>query len=130
MSRSGFSLGFIPPATELFFQPASSHRFTNASLHFFYHTRRGPSLYNSTPCRLALVTNETIAALPNSSSGFDIPPEQYLHEYPNAKYCVVIRGDNPNSRALLWAVKVGCIPVVVSNLLEAYGPSLKSTVSL
>ena len=39
-------------------------------------------------------------------------------------------GDTPNSRAFLSAVKVGCIPVVVSDAYPWYAPSLSSTLNI
>jgi hypothetical protein len=130
MSRSGFSLGFIPPDNEVPVLPASYDKFRNATVDIFYRTRRGPSVNNSTQFRHALVTNETIAALPGSSIGFDVPEEQWQREYPDSKFCYIIRGDNPTSRALNRAVSVGCIPIIVSDVLEAYSPTLKSSAIL
>ena len=131
MSRYGFSMGWIPPNDEAVFAAASFEKYQNSSIDFFYRTRRETSMFNSTPFRHALLTNETIRALSGSSSiGLDISKKQWLRDYSNTKYCFVIRGDTPSSRALLRAVKVGCVPIIVSDLLDSYGPSLKSSVSV
>jgi hypothetical protein len=137
MSRSGFAMGLYSPFSKDVYSPgflplmlASYCKFLNTTVDFFYRTRTAGSLNNSTRFRHALVTNETIDALPKSSIGFDIEKEQWEREYPWSKYCFVIRGDSPHSRALLRSVRVGCIPVIVSDFYPYFSPTLRQSISM
>lgn len=130
MSRSAFSTGFVPQIGHLPLLKPSYERFINSSLFLFYHTRVEPSFCNSTIFRKALVEESIMKALPNSSLGFDMNPHEWLQEYTNSRFCMVIRGDNPTSRAHLRTVKVGCIPVIVSDMLPYYAPAFKSTINV
>ena len=65
-----------------------------------------------------------------SSVGFDIDPAEWKRRFADSKFCLVVRGDNPGSRALLRAIRVGCLPVVASNLYPRYAPSLKHTLDM
>lgn len=110
---------------------ASMEKWRNASNFVFYHTRTTPSLYNSTIYRHAPVTNVTLSNLPKSSIGWDIASnEQWLKEYVDSKFCLVIRGDSPHSKAFIRSVRVGCIPVVVADSLPIFAPVLKSTLNM
>jgi hypothetical protein len=133
MSRSSASIGFLTQ-NEFPFRPASYEKFQNSSIGVFYHSRVQLSLFNSTPYRHALLSNSTerevARALPTSSFGFDLPANEWLEKYTSSRFCMVIRGDNPTSRAHLRAVKVGCIPIVVSDMLPYYAPTLKSSISI
>ena len=129
MSRSSFSLNSIPLA-KFPFTPASLAKYRNSTWDCFYHSRREPSMFNSTPYRHALLNTTVVKALPGSSIGFDIHPNQWMEHFQSSRFCLVIRGDSPMSRAHLRAVKVGCIPVIVSNLLEYYSPTFKSSIAM
>jgi hypothetical protein len=126
MSRSSFSLNSIPLAN-FPYSPASLAKFRNSTWDCFYHSRTEPSMFNSTPYRHALLNATVIEALPGSSIGFDIDAHQWMEHFQSSRFCFVIRGDTPMSRSQLRAVKAGCIPVIVSNLLEYYSPTLKRT---
>lgn len=112
---------------------------------FFYHTTKEPSRCESTSFRQALVKEEDDDTSDNhavfssewsndysstSSIGFDIPAAQWRHDLTHAKYCLVIRGDTPGSRALFRAIRAGCLPVIVSDALEAYAPLFRSWLRL
>jgi hypothetical protein len=129
MSRSSFSLNSIPLA-KFPYTRASLAKFRNATWDCFYHSRREPSMFNSTPYRHALLNLTVVKALPGSSIGFDIHPNQWMEHFQSSRFCLVIRGDSPMSRAHLRAVKVGCIPVIVSDLLEYYSPTFKSSIAM
>jgi hypothetical protein len=64
-----------------------------------------------------------------ASIGLDIPPSQWLNEFAQSQFCLVIRGDTPHSHSLLRAVRVGCIPVIVSDFYYI-APTLKSSLNL
>ncbi len=127
MSRSSFSLNFIPLPSFPFIR-ASMEKFRNASWDFFYYSRIEPSMFNSTPYRHALFNDTIRNALPGSSIGIRIRPYLWMEHFLSSRFCLVVRGDNPLSRSQLRAVKVGCIPVIVSNLLEYYAPIFKSSI--
>jgi Exostosin family len=129
MSRSTFSMNLIPLPT-FPFVPASLEKFQTASWDCFYHSRQEPSLNNSTHYRHALLNETRIQALPRCSLGFDIPPNLWLQRFQSSRFCLVIRGDDPMSRSLLRAVKVGCIPVIISDLFEYYAPTFKRSIAV
>ena len=115
---------------------ASYAKYEQSKYVYFYHSREESSTHNSTIFRHAPMEQipshgrEETTTYQNSSIGYDIAPEDWLDHYSNAKLClVVIRGDNPISRALLRSIRVGCIPVVISNLYPKYAPTLKSTLN-
>ena len=66
----------------------------------------------------------------NSSIGYGLPPDEWLREFSSSKFCAAIRGDTPHTHALLNAVKVGCIPVVISDFYPMYAPSFPSTLKM
>ncbi|KAL9182120.1 hypothetical protein ACHAXT_012772 [Thalassiosira profunda] len=136
MMAYGFSVGLMegPQGVEL--RPATYEKFAEAEWTFFYHTRPLPSACNSTVFRHAPIVRPPIDGTPeadtyNSSSiGFDIDPKDWNYRYPRSKFCLVVRGDNPISRALLRSIRVGCLPMVVSDLYPRYAPSYKSTLNM
>ena len=129
MSRSSFSLNSIPLA-KFPYTRASLAKFRNSTWDCFYHSRTTTFLYNSTPYRHALLNDTVLKALPGSSIGFDIHPRQWMEHFQSSRFCLVIRGDSPMSKSQLRAVKAGCIPVIVSNLLEYYSPTFKSSIAM
>jgi len=111
--------------------PASIEKWKNASNFVFYHTRTTPSFFNSTIYRHVAVTNISISNLPKSSIGWDMSSnEQWLKEYVDSKFCLVIRGDSPHSAAFIRSIRVGCIPVIVADCLPIFAPVLKSTLHM
>jgi len=54
------------------------------------------------------------------SIGFDIPHKQWIKEFTDAKFCLIIRGDTAGSRALFRAIRAGCMPLIVSDILPVY----------
>ena len=129
MSRYGFSIGLLAELSLPFIKASYTDKFQHADHMVFYHTRVNASFYNSTPFRHAPLQ----ITLPNSfrnSIGFDLNQTMWLKEFINSKYCLAIRGDTPHTHALIRAVKVGCIPVVVSDYYPLYAPTFVSTVDM
>ena len=126
--KYAFSIGLVA-GSSLPVIPASYERFETMTYTLFYHTRTQPSVYGSTPYRLAPLNN--ITTLPyNASIGYDLPPDRWLARMTSSKFCLVIRGDTPNSHALLRAVKVGCIPVIVCDYYPIFSPTFKTSLSI
>jgi hypothetical protein len=76
-----------------------------------------------------VVLNQLLATT-NSSIGYGLPPDDWLREYSSSQFCLAIRGDTPHTHALLNAVKVGCIPVVISDFYPLFAPSFPSTLNM
>jgi hypothetical protein len=125
VTHSGFSLG-LGAGRGVPFLAASWERFQQASNLIFYQTRREPSLFRSTRFRHAPLS----VTIPNSSIGLGLNATDWLKEMKDSKFCLAIRGDTPHTHALMRAVKVGCIPVIISDYYPIYAPTLKSTLSM
>lgn len=54
------------------------------------------------------------------SIGFDIPPDKWLERFIDSKFCLIIRGDQPGSRSLNRAIRAGCMPLIVSDVLPVF----------
>lgn len=126
MSNQTFSIGLVAgPSLPVI--PASYERFERMTYTLFYHTRTAPSDNGSTPYRWAPIN----VTLPYKASiGYEIAPEQWIQQFTSSKFCLVIRGDTPNSHALLRAVKVGCIPVVVCDYYTLFSPTFKTSLNI
>lgn len=131
VNRASISMGASPNLESMPLKLASTKRFYNSSNLVFYHSRRSPSVNNSTIFRQSPITNITFSNHPKSSIGFEIENATiWQSEFLDSKFCLVIRGDEPNSRALWRALRVGCIPVIISNLLPIYSPMMKNTLNM
>jgi len=131
-SRKGWSMSFAGAAStkHLELRSVSYEDWTNRSIHFFYHTRTTTSLNNSTRFRWAPCQDETRSRLPSPSSvGYTILRQQWKSDFANAKFCLAIRGDNPNSRSIFRAIRHGCIPVIISKMLKYFAPIYRSMIS-
>ena len=130
----GFSFGLMDDHNVPLQKPSYS-KYKKSDWIFFYHSRRPPSFFNSTVYRHApmtrLPTNGTEEQLTfqNSSIGFDINREDWIDRIGKSKFCLVIRGDDPMSRSFTRAIRIGCIPVVISDLFHVYAPPFKSTLN-
>ena len=126
------AFGMNNSAAELI--PATMEKFQKASNFIFYHSRPTWSWNNSTIYRQAPIKNITQDAngtiFPKSSIGFDIKRDQWLRDYKDSKFCLVVRGDNPGSHALWRSIRMGCIPVIAADALPVWGPILKSTINM
>jgi hypothetical protein len=121
-----FSLGHLAGAY-LPLIPATYEKFLQMEYTLFYHTRTAPFKNRSTPYRWAPL-NVTLPY--NASIGYDIPKDLWLERFTSSKFCLVFRGDDPLSHALLRAVKVGCIPVVISDYMPIIAPTFKTSMDM
>ena len=141
MSRYGFSLGLLAEPSLPYIKASYNHTLARSNV-VFYRTRVNASFYNSTQYRHApilLLNNNNNnnnnnsqqsqqSRLPQPSCvGFDMNATEWLQEFTNSKFCLAIRGDTPHTHALIRAVKVGCIPVVISDHYPMYAPTFAST---
>ena len=153
----GFSISWMGAATDA--APSNIARDSHAaltlpvlvyekSLHVFYQTRTTTSLNNSTIFRHAINydleetaaaaaaaaknndTNTTTTLPQPLSVGWGLPAAEWWQAFRQARFCLVIRGDNPASRALWRSIQHGCIPVVVSDFLPYYSPVFRSLVQM
>jgi hypothetical protein len=156
MSRYGFSLGLLAEPLLPYVEASYNHTLSRSNF-LFYRTRPEPSFHNSTPYRhapLKLLEHTEQHNNSNSSNnnkqqntssqsqsqqsrlpqpsciGFDMNATEWLQEFTNSKYCLAIRGDTPHTHALIRAVKVGCIPVVISDYYPVYAPTFVSTLDM
>lgn len=133
ISSRMFSIGLQQGDEELPIQEATYSKFQSCNYTFFYHSRTDKSARDSTKYRHAPITGmdpwEDTDILRQSSIGFDIEPQEWKYAYLNSKFCLVIRGDNPQSNAFLRAIRVGCIPVVVSDYFARYAPMFRDTLN-
>jgi len=131
MSHHSFSIGIGNFAEDFPITPASITKFQGSKHFIFYNTVSSSSFYNSTRFRHAPVLDVNLTALPYSSIQMDpLSKEEWLSRYSDSKFCLAIRGDNPQSHALLRSVRAGCIPVVISDLWSQYAPCLKSSLQI
>ncbi|KAL7465678.1 hypothetical protein ACHAXS_006000 [Conticribra weissflogii] len=95
---------------------------------FFLRTPLRESVFNSTRYRHALFgsshngTEEAKRLVQPSVVGQNVDKQQWRYEIMNSKYCLVIRGDNPSSRSLYTSIRIGCLPVIISDSLPFYQP--------
>mmetsp|Transcript_10661 Transcript_10661/g.16224 ORF Transcript_10661/g.16224 Transcript_10661/m.16224 type:complete len:496 (-) Transcript_10661:237-1724(-) len=112
------------------YQAATLENWNKKKFWFFYHTRESASSCSSTAIRHAFFSNSTKPTLLEHqpvSIGMGLPYEEWKQTYENSKFCLVLRGDNPGSRALLRSVRNGCIPLIVSDPLPFYQPLYERT---
>jgi hypothetical protein len=60
--------------------------------------------------------------------GYQVSNAQWLKEISSSKFCLIVRGDNPSSRSFFTSIRVGCVPVIVSNSLPHYQPLFRSLI--
>lgn len=128
LSQRGFSIGLLPSAS-LPYIPATYEKFQTSKNFIFYHTRVEPSAYQSTPYRMAPL-NVADQILYTSSIGLGLPPEKWWEEFRDSQFCLAVRGDTPHTHALMNAVKLGCIPVVISDFYPRYAPTFVSSLNM
>uniref|UniRef100_A0A6U5KUZ3 Exostosin GT47 domain-containing protein n=1 Tax=Grammatophora oceanica TaxID=210454 RepID=A0A6U5KUZ3_9STRA len=128
ISKSTFSIGLLP-AQDIPYIEASYDKWRQSSNFIFYWTKTF-FVRESTPIRVAPLDEKVIKGLPKSSIGNNAEYEEWATNFKDSKYCLVIRGDTPHSHALLRSVKVGCIPVVISDTYPTYAPPFKSSLEM
>uniref|UniRef100_A0A7S3Q241 Exostosin GT47 domain-containing protein n=1 Tax=Chaetoceros debilis TaxID=122233 RepID=A0A7S3Q241_9STRA len=131
LSRRSVSVGLGANNNSLKLCLASVDKFHNSSNFVFYQSQTGPSVNNSTIYRHAPMTIvQDNGSFPKSSIGWGLVPEAWHSEFTSSKFCLNIRGDSSHSHALWRSIRVGCIPVIVSNQLPVYAPMFKSTLNM
>jgi hypothetical protein len=132
----GFSIGFRSNPGDLEIITPTYEKFIESELIYFYHIRESEFYCNSTIFRRAPIENLPLNGTAEyntyiqSSVGYDINKTEWAYNYQHSKLCLVVRGDDPLSSALLRSIRVGCLPVVASNLYPLYGPAFKSILNM
>lgn len=127
ITRAGYSVGagletYLPIVT------ASMKRFDESKYFIFYRTRSRSSTNNSTVYRHAPL--KYTEELEPSSIGFDLPMDEWLEHFSSSKFCLVIRGDSPETHAFFHSIRCGCIPVVISDWYPDFAGPFKSTLDM
>ena len=128
VTNSGFSIG-MPSGPRIPNVEASWSKFLGSSIQFFHQTNKNDFLHGSTNIQRLPVSDRVQEAFDTnkSSLGFGIMGRsQWLSAYADSQFCLVVRGDQPHARSLMRAVKMGCIPVVISDYYEQYAPTFPS----
>jgi Exostosin family len=128
LSQRGFSLGLLP-SLSLPYIPATYEKFQTAKNFIFYQTRVEPSAYQSTHFRMAPL-DIADQILYTSSIGLGLPPDKWLEEFRDSQFCLAVRGDTPHTHALMNAVKLGCIPVIISDFYPLFAPTFVSSLNM
>lgn len=105
-------------------------KFETSDFFLFYRSRVKSFAYGSTVYRNAPLSASVIEEIPPSSIGNDVPLDEWIHGFTSSKFCLVIRGDTPHSHSFLYAVRAGCIPVVVSDDYPGYATPFKSSMAI
>lgn len=89
---------------------------------YFYHSRREPSQCNSIHRHVLFKNSTQLEMFEHQpfSIGVDIPPDKWLERFIDSKFCLIIRGDQPGSRSLNRAIRAGCMPLIVSDVLPVF----------
>lgn len=113
---------------------ATMKKYQHSKYTIFYRTRTTTSRNNSTQYRHAPITRVDVSSLPGGAAAYsignDLEHEEWISHFTNSKFCLVIRGDLPPSHALERSIRVGCIPVIISDLVPKYTSPLKSTLDM
>ena len=128
LSQRGFSLGLLP-SLSLPYIPATYEKFQTVKNFIFYQTRVEPSAYQSTHYRMAPL-DVADQILYTSSIGLGLPPDKWLEEFRDSQFCLAVRGDTPHTHALMNAVKLGCIPVIISDFYPLFAPTFASSLNM
>ena len=101
---------------------ASMTKFQLSEYSFFYRSREGDDfMNNSTVFRNRILGNISENRLQDAAIGYSEPDRRkWIHEYTSSKFCLVLRGDSPNSHALFRSVRAGCIPCIISDTYPIY----------
>ena len=130
VTRKGVSISLPTPNDNLGLALASREKFDNSPNFIFYHTRTRGSVNNSTIFRHAPVISINNETFPKSSIGWGLGAEDWDREFKSSKFCPVIRGDSPHTHAFMRSIRVGCIPVIISNPVPIHSPILKSSIHM
>jgi hypothetical protein len=86
----------------------------------FHYTSSKEFLWNATNLRRTPV-NHNLSRISGVQVGLDKPQQEWLSELEQSKFCLVMRGDTPSSHGLINAIKVGCVPVILSDSFQLVG---------
>lgn len=50
----------------------------------------------------------------------DLPAKAWKEQFADSKFCLVVIGDQPGSRALPRAIRAGCMPIIISDPLPVF----------
>jgi len=128
-TRKTFSINFVPQSS-MPYQEASYGNWLSKELFIFYQTTFKPSFNGSTKYRRAPLDPKVVRHLPKSSIGYGVSKKEWLKGMTSAKFCLAVRGDNPLSHAFLNAVKAGCLPVIVSDVIPLFAPPFMSSIDI
>ena len=129
MTKSNMVLG-IGITGNIPFQLTTFYDWKAKQNYIFYRIRTTNFGFGATPYRRAPLERVNWTDLPESCIGFDLPPDEWLGNITNSKYCIIMRGDTPHTHALLRAVRVGCIPVLISDQYQRYAGPFKSLIKI
>jgi 2-polyprenyl-3-methyl-5-hydroxy-6-metoxy-1,4-benzoquinol methylase len=87
---------------------------TQREFMFWYHTTTDNSAHGGTRLRHLPVQHAQLFGN-DSSMSFGIPREEWLSGFSRSKFCLVVRGDDPNSHSWIAALQACCIPVFISD---------------
>jgi len=104
------------------YSTVTSESWNKKQFWYFYHTRNEPSVCNSTHRQVFFKDSTQLEMFEHQpfSIGFDLKPDKWLERFVDSKFCLVIRGDQPGSRSLNRAIRAGCMPLVVSDVLPNF----------
>ena len=131
LTRRSASVGLGAKNEDLELALATKANFNNSTNFIFYHARPSWTYWNnSTIYRHAPITNITLENFPKSSIGWGLEKDEWQREFGDSKFCLVVRGDSPHSHALWRSIRVGCIPVILADVLPVFAPMFKSTLNM
>lgn len=131
VTRAGFCVGsgletYIPLIK------ATMERWLSSKYFVFYRTRKrgefGEFHYNSDRYRHGPLT--VAEKLQPSSIGYDLSKQEWLEHFSSSKFCLVIRGDTPESHAFFHAIRHGCLPVIISNFFPDFAGPFKASLDM
>lgn len=132
LTESGFSVGLGLARAYLPLIEVSYEKFVSSNFTAFHRIARRKYQNNSTMYRVAplRVRCQNLPGSPRCSFGYDLPHDQWAKHMSDSKFCLVMRGDTPHSHSLYNAIRVGCLPVVISDWYSEFAGSFKSTLDM
>lgn len=132
LTEYGFCVGLGLSRAHLPLNKPSYKKFASSEYAVFLRIRRRKyqnksTMYREAPLR---VRCRTLPGSPLCSFGYDLRHDQWARDMSRSKFCLVVRGDTPHSHALFNAVRVGCLPVVISDWYSEFAGPFKSTLDM
>lgn len=126
LSRCAIAVPYLPPADLPQLKPSFAEWRARKNT-VFCHTASHHYAWLATKLRHAPV-NGSFSSLPGVNVGFGLSRKDWLSEIAQSKFCLVLRGDTPTSHSLYNAIKVGCIPVIISGTFPMVGQPFSSQI--